>query len=227
MSKSKALAAAPDSQKDAAPVSTTAKNSVPASPASQAPQPYAGTGAAALSMSTSGAATPDTAPKLGLPSTDDENVVRARRRSDVIPLEVQQAAYAETMRYLASMSRSPFRKVLAELIEAKPTPEAVRRFADKYPDRWAQAVSMMAGLSGFDRGVIELNVFNIKGLSDIELMRRLDHIDAEVTRLRGPRLTGEMVDAEVVGSPDATNVAPEATIVAQSTLEPAPPGTPG
>lgn len=220
MSKNKALAAAPDSQKDAAPVSTTAE--VPASPASQAPQP--GTGVAALSMSTSGAATPDTAPKPGRPSTDDENVARARRRSDVISLEEQRAAHAETMRYLASMSRSPFRKVLAELIEAKPTPEAVRRFADKYPDRWAQAVSMMAGLSGFDRGVIEVNVFNIKGLSDAELMRRLEQVTAEVAALARPRITGEVVDAKVVG--DATNVAPEATFVAQSTPEPAPPGTP-
>lgn len=142
------------------------------------------------------AANPD--PRAALPleeSSSDANVARARRRSDVVPIETQRAALAETLRYLGSMSRTPFRKVLGELLECKPTPEAVRRFADKYPDRWAQAVSMMAGLSGFDRGVVEVNVFNVKGLSDVDLMARYAELQRQLAALAK---TGDVVDAEVV-----------------------------
>lgn len=157
-----------------------AENSVPALPAPRDLAP-----------------TPDTEPRLGLPSTDDDNVARARRRRDVVTLEMQQQALADTLKHLATMSRTPFRKVLAELIEAKPTPEAVRRFADKYPDRWAQAVSMMAGMSGFDRGVIEVNVFNVKGLSDSELMRELQMVRSKVANL-APKVANDIVDAEII-----------------------------
>lgn len=138
---------------------------------------------------------PGTEQMPGEASTSDDSVARARRRRDAAPAEVQSRALDFTLRYLASMSRAPFRQVLAELIRAKPTPEAVRRFADKYPDRWAQAVSMMAGLSGFERGIIEVNVFNIKGLSDAELMAQLEQLRAAAARRPPP---GPVEDAVIV-----------------------------
>jgi hypothetical protein len=139
-----------------------------------------------------------TAPDPLAESTSDENVRRARRRDDAITPERRAAALDMTMRYLVGMNRSPFRRVLAELLECKPTPEAMRRFADKYPDRWAQAVSIMGGLSGFERGIVEVNVFNIKGMSDSELMKRLEQVRDEVRAITGRPPAGEVVDAEVV-----------------------------
>ena len=150
----------------------------------------------AVPVSPAARAAPDTEPLPGLPSTDDANVGRARRRRDALTPEIVEQALDMTMRYLASMSRTPFRRVLAELLECKPTPEAVRRFADKYPDRWAQAVSMMAGLSGFDRGVVEVNVFNVKGLPDSDLMRELQAVRRELAKV-APQV-GEVVDVEVI-----------------------------
>ena len=141
-------------------------------------------------------------------STSDNNVARARRRRDNLTPAVIAEAHKILMRELSAQARAPFRRVLAELIGARPTPEAVRRFADKYPDRWAQAVSIMGGLAGYERGVVEVNVFNIKGLSDADLDRRLAEVEAQLVAgasrgPQGPRVTGEVVDAEVVGSGSA------------------------
>lgn len=145
-------------------------------------------------------------------STSDENVRRARRRRDALTPEVVQEAHRMLMRELAAQTRAPFRRVLAELIGARPTPEAIRRFADKYPDRWAQAVSIMGGLAGYERGVVEVNVFNIKGLSDADLDRRLAEIERQLAAGaaggRGPRVTGPVVDAEVVGSDSHSPASP-------------------
>jgi hypothetical protein len=116
-------------------------------------------------------------------------------------MEVRQAALAKTMRYLGSMSRVPFRKVLAELVGAKPTPEAVRRFADKYPDRWAQAVSIMAGLAGYERGVVELNLFNVRGLADSALLTELQEVRAALRKI-APKVA-DVEDAVLVSEEPA------------------------
>lgn len=139
-----------------------------------------------------------------VPSTSDDNVARARLRRDIETRERQLAAAELVGRQLAAMSRQPFRDLLREMIGAAPTPEAIRRFADKYPDRWAQATSILAGLAGYERGIVEVNVFHIKGLSDADLMRRLDEVEAALAAAspRAKPATGgrvlDVVDAEVV-----------------------------
>ena len=110
--------------------------------------------------------------------------------------EDRQASIERTIETINRLSRSTFRRVLAELIEAAPSIEAVKCFADKYPDRWAQAVSIMGGLAGYERGVVEINVFNVQGLSDADLMRRLQDVTAGLREVGGRALTGEVVDAE-------------------------------
>jgi len=88
------------------------------------------------------------------------------------------AALADTFRALTRYERRPFMQLLANLLDCKPTPEAIRAFAEKSPDRWAQAVSIMAGLAGFDRGVgPTINVYNVGAMSDVELVRRLAELD--------------------------------------------------
>jgi hypothetical protein len=156
----------------------------------------------------------DAAPIVEQPSSSDDNVGRARRRRDALSPEVIADAHKMLVRELAAQARAPFRRVLAELIGARPTPEAIRRFADKYPDRWAQAVSIMGGLAGYERGVVEVNVFNIKGLSDADLVKRLAEVEKQlgeqVERSRAPRVTGPVVDAEVVSSDSVSPASPAA-----------------
>lgn len=100
-------------------------------------------------------------------------------------------ALAATMRELASFSRVPFRKLLGELIGAAPTAEAIRAFAEKYPDRWAQAVSIFAGLAGFEKGLVSLNVYNVGAMSDVQLLAEIAAGDAGLEKLglRRPPIT--------------------------------------
>lgn len=131
---------------------------------------------------------PDSAPV-------DDPVARARAERDARPIEEQQASLERTIETINRLSRSTFRKVLAELVEGAPTIEAVKRFADKYPDRWAQAVSIMGGLAGYERGVVEINVYNVQGLSDADLMRRLEDVTKGLREAGAVKLpSGDVVD---------------------------------
>lgn len=119
------------------------------------------------------------------------------------------AAHAATFKALTRYERVPFRKVLAGLLDCAPTPEAIRAFAEKSPDRWAQAVSIMAGLAGFDRGINPtINVYNVEGMSDAQLMARM----AELERLarQAAALPGEAARVAADDSlPNLGTVAPE------------------
>lgn len=129
----------------------------------------------------------------GLPSTADDAVAAARLRRDG---DAGQAVFTEVIgRHIAALARQPFKDLLTEMIGARPTPEAIRRFADKYPDRWAQAISILGGLAGYERGVVEVNVFNIKGLSDADLMRRLAEVEEQL-RARPQAAVASLPDVE-------------------------------
>jgi hypothetical protein len=69
------------------------------------------------------------------------------------------------------------------LIGAAPEPEALTAFAQRYPDKWAQALSIMAGLAGYEKGLVELNLFNIGSLPDAQLLARLASDEEELVRL--------------------------------------------
>jgi hypothetical protein len=96
---------------------------------------------------------------------------------------MRMAAMAEALREVTKQSRQPFRRLLADLIGAAPEPEALTAFAQRYPDKWAQALSIMAGLAGYEKGLVELNLFNIGGLSDAQVLARLDADEAELVKL--------------------------------------------
>lgn len=88
-----------------------------------------------------------------------------------IPPEQQAAALELVARQLALLDRTPFRKLLGEILECRPTRAAMTEFAQKHPDKWAQALSMVAGLAGFERGInIQVNTFNVREMSDAELI---------------------------------------------------------
>src|SRR2546427_7006229 len=53
---------------------------------------------------------------------------------------------------LVKTERAPFRRALQRVLGFRPTAEALQKFADKSPDKWAQAVTMLAGLAGGEEG---------------------------------------------------------------------------
>jgi len=125
---------------------------------------------------------------------------------------------------LEALDRAPFRRMLAEVLGVKPTRAALAKFANKSPDRWAQALAILAQLSGYERGVLKLELTSIQGMSDIELMRQAAEagltfditpvalpeaeksvavpsspegpVDVEFTEVEGPPRSGESTPTE-------------------------------
>lgn len=131
-------------------------------------------------------------------------------------------ALAATMKELASFSRVPFRKILAELVGSAPTPEAIAAFAAKYPDKWAAAVSIFAGLAGFEKGLVALNFYNVAQLSDVALLAEIEKGDAGLARLglkRAPVIIDQPPEAEGI-TPNPATVA--GTIAAGGNMSGAP-----
>lgn len=119
-------------------------------------------------------------------------------------------ALAATMRELASFSRVPFRKLLGELIGAAPTAEAIKAFAEKHPDRWAQAVTIFAGLAGFEKGLVSLNVYNVGAMSDVQLLAEIAAGDEGLAKLglrRAPVVIDQPASAEVLATEPAISTA--------------------
>lgn len=117
---------------------------------------------------------------------------------------IREEALRDAVAGLTRGDRGWFRRTLGELLGCRPTVEAMSAFAEKHPDRWAQAVSIMAGLSGFDRGVgATINIYNVDQLSDAQLMARQIELDAQLSASRPghlTRLAPAVEDAVVVES---------------------------
>lgn len=94
--------------------------------------------------------------------------------------EEQQARFQRTVEATSRLDRQPFREELANFLNASPTPDAIRRFAEKSPDRWANAISALARAAGYaDNNIAikaEQNIYlQIQGKSDAELMVWLEN----------------------------------------------------
>ena len=88
----------------------------------------------------------------------------------------------------------PFRALLEEMIGARPTPAAVRKWAAENPDKWTQSVATLARLAGYD----------FKGTVAHEHTHRHLHVhamsDAElVAELEAMRLPSEAAEGETEG----------------------------
>ena len=103
---------------------------------------------------------------------------------------------------ISRLSREPFQEVLTHLLEAKPDREAVYQFAKRYPDRWAQAVAILARLGGYnDKLEIDTNItVNLSRLSDVELIQRLSETQEKVDAL-GAGKPGSVVPLKKLPSP--------------------------
>lgn len=75
--------------------------------------------------------------------------------------------------------RTPFKDVLAELMQCRPTPQALLMFAVEHPDKWANAVATMARLSGYNEE-IDVNLHTPDKLGDAQLLQRLSELRIEL-----------------------------------------------
>ncbi len=92
-------------------------------------------------------------------------------RADALPRLDGRAVAA----HIDQLSREPFRDLLMRLLEAEPDPEKMKAYAEKYPDKWGQLVTMVARLGGYNERleVANSHVVALAQLSDSELMGRL------------------------------------------------------
>ena len=86
---------------------------------------------------------------------------------------------------LHARSREPFTDVLGALIGVKPDPKALKFFADRYPNKWAQAVATFAELAGYHKKMeVKGNIaLDTSGISDAELMERIGEMNEQVKAL--------------------------------------------
>ncbi len=85
------------------------------------------------------------------------------------------------------MNREPFKDVLTELLGSRPTKKALEEFANAHPDRWSQAVTLFARMSGFsDKTVVEHNFYHhILEAPDSELLILRDKLSRELDYIEG------------------------------------------
>jgi hypothetical protein len=82
------------------------------------------------------------------------------------------ANYNEIRAHLTDLNRDPFMDVLAKLLHCAPDEATLTAFADEHPDRWANAISQFAKMSGFhDKMEITNNVNVLIGqMGDAQLL---------------------------------------------------------
>ena len=96
--------------------------------------------------------------------------------------------------YLASLNnldRAPFMERAAQFLANAPRDNKIKAWAEKYPDRWAQSVAVFARLSGYTEKTESLNTslhIAISGLSDGDLLARLDALRSQLTDNKPPAL---------------------------------------
>jgi hypothetical protein len=89
---------------------------------------------------------------------------------------------ANLTKELKKQAREPFRRALERLLGFRPTEEALRSFSNKYPDKWAQAISILAGLSGYEKGfnITVRHQKPVEQMTDQELIEEQAKIDAQL-----------------------------------------------
>lgn len=105
---------------------------------------------------------------------------------------------------LAGLDRTPFREVLADFLESKPSKRNIRALAAENPEKWVQALNVLGKMSNYSEktGDTTLNVYaNLQLKSDAEIMVYLENqfADAGLRNLDLRRLMrGETIEGEIV-----------------------------
>lgn len=118
---------------------------------------------------------------------------------------------------LRSFDRDDFRGELARALSIAPGRKALRRFANKAPDRWGQLVAILSRLSGFNEQ-IEVKVKGSLLTYAADLEQRSDgELDAMLAALRAPAPAKVIAlpatnQACVARSPDTPDPKPSSTV---------------
>ena len=89
---------------------------------------------------------------------------------------------------IQALSQAPFRRILADLLHCRPDKASIQEFANRQPDRWAQAVTIFAKNSGYnERHIVEHNhSVLIAQLSDADLFANLREMEKKLAKIVGP-----------------------------------------
>ena len=72
------------------------------------------------------------------------------------------------------LRREPFRELLLDALSNSPSPQALKIFADKAPDRYAQCLTQYAKLAGYNEKIDVEHTVTFKNMSDMELITLLN-----------------------------------------------------
>lgn len=89
------------------------------------------------------------------------------------PSRLPQPSGVEIEAELAALSRGPFRRILTDFLGFAPSANALRRFAEKNPDKWANALGIIAQLAGYHKELkVEGTINHVHAMSDSDIERR-------------------------------------------------------
>ena len=93
----------------------------------------------------------------------------------------------ETLRLIEQFDRTPFQELLAHLLSRWPEEEALQVFANKYPDRHMQAITMGARLVGYaEAPVVSVSVqARLNLMSDAQVLKELAAITRQLKQVEG------------------------------------------
>ena len=98
-----------------------------------------------------------------------------------MPAHMPTFSSADVLKQLDVLSRQPFRDITARLLSNSPTDQQLKAFAEKSPDRWAQAVAIFARLGGFhDKLEIEGALKLTKDMSDSEVLIAIEELERKL-----------------------------------------------
>jgi len=101
------------------------------------------------------------------------------------------------LKHIKQLSVEPFYPLVAQLIACPPTAAAIQAYANKYPDKYYQALTMAIRMVGYhkDAPVTQNNYFMvIQGMSDSELRQLNQKLDVERKQLMERTVDGEVDD---------------------------------
>jgi hypothetical protein len=117
-------------------------------------------------------------------------------------------------RQIGALSRTPFADELTKLLGVHhPTDAAIKKFANRHPDKWMSMVSTAAKLAGYADKSESLNVhaiLSIQNMSDAELEIELARSMALLGNIITPH-TDDVIIATATETPEAlADIAPAA-----------------
>jgi hypothetical protein len=116
-------------------------------------------------------------------------------------LDVAWRDLGKLARQVTRMDRGPFRALLAEILSAAPSVESVRKQAERYPDRYVQALTQLGKLAGYREVTEHRLTVEVSTMSDVELEQRVRSLEHDLARMRGDEQDAEFED--VSGPPTA------------------------